>query len=86
VTVSVTEDSDYTGTFDVNPFDFYVRGPDGSHYDPGNTAGFVPSLDVVTLNPGETASGKVVFDIPATLAHGQLVYAPGDRAIVDWSF
>jgi hypothetical protein len=67
---------------DVNPFDFYVREADGSHYDP--TYGFEPALHDATLAPGERIRGKVTFDVPS--GHGTLVYAPASEALGEWEF
>ena len=70
-------------TFDINPYDFYVRGDDGAHYD-GAFASVEPDLHPVTLNAGEKVKGNVVFDIPSK--HATLVYAPGSSALSEWSF
>jgi len=74
------------GVFTVNPFDFYVRGPDGAHY--GNT--FMtnltpPELAATTLNPGEHATGCVVFDVPMKSGF-TLVYAPQGAEVGEWQY
>jgi hypothetical protein len=89
VTLTVTARATGSGTFDVNPFDFYVRGPDGQHYGYGEgnavMAGGDGGLDAATLNPGETVKGTVTFDVPDQ--HGVLVYAPGlGRALGSWTY
>lgn len=74
-------------TFDVNPLDFYVRLPDGTHVTSmdGSTY-FTDSgeLHAVTLTPGETIKGLVSFDV--TTGPATLVYAPGFTAIGEWHY
>lgn len=76
-----------TSTFDINPFDFYIRDSDGTRfeYGDGNAIGAIEGkeLDATTLNPGEQATGRIVFDAPASGAL-ELVYAPGLRALGSW--
>jgi hypothetical protein len=72
--------------FDINPFDFYVREPDGTHVEEQCCAQFGPELDAVTLAQGEKTAGAIVFDVKAT--HGALVYAPnsGETPVAEWRF
>jgi hypothetical protein len=73
-----------TGAFSLNPYDFYVRGADGSHFDHAY-ANFQPVLTAVTLNPDEPVKGNISFDVPAKT--GALVYAPGlGTALGEWQF
>jgi hypothetical protein len=43
-------------------------------------------LGYTTLAAGETASGKLVFDVPSR--HGQIVYAPNydGQPVAEWSY
>lgn len=89
VTLTVTAKATGSATFDVNPFNFYVRGSDGQHYEYGDgnsiEAGGDGDLNAATLNPGETVKGTVTFDVPDQ--HGVLVYAPAlGRALASWTF
>lgn len=71
--------------FDINPFDFFVRTPDGRRFDP--TVAYEapePSLDYSELNPGEKIRGYVTFDVPR--GHGEVVYAPQNRGLFAWAF
>ena len=74
------------GGFDVNPFDFYVRGDDGTHYDygEGNTLGISGDDDLngTTLTKGEKLAGKLVFDVPSR--HARLRTRFG--ALYEWAF
>jgi hypothetical protein len=89
VTVTVTSE---TNGFNVNDLDFYVL-ENGNHYQYGNgnsfdaTSGANNDLTTMNgLNSGESETGQLVFDVPAT--HGQLVYAPNYQGgpIAEWSF
>jgi hypothetical protein len=72
--------------FDINPLDFYVREPDGTHVEEQCCAQFGPELDAVTLAKGEKTAGTMVFDVKVT--HGALVYAPnlGETPVAEWRF
>ena len=76
-----------TQTFDINPFDFYLRDPAGNQWDAfdGNAVfeGTDTDLQATTLNGGETVRGTIVFDAPAEAA--KLVYAPGLRSLASWT-
>lgn len=88
VTFTITAKATATGTFDINPFDFYFRATDGRHLDltAGNAVEATrdDDLSATTLNPGETVKGTIVFDLPGT--HGELVYAPLSQALGSWNF
>lgn len=79
-----------TTSFDINPFDFYVLEPDGSHYDQSSGNALEnepdPQLNATSLNGGENVSGNVTYDVPAP--HGELVYAPNlnGAPVAEWSF
>ncbi|HEY5987039.1 MAG TPA: hypothetical protein VIV12_11790 [Streptosporangiaceae bacterium] len=81
----------YSGGFDVNPFDFYARAGH-RHYEQGNGNAFdaLPmsqnTMDAVTLNAGESTSGVIVFDLPSP--HGKIAYAPNFEGgpLGYWSF
>jgi Domain of unknown function (DUF4352) len=63
------------GGLDVNPFDFYVKSPNGFKTEDSTFADYWgPVLESATLNDGEHVSGTMVFDVPSR--HGQIVYAP----------
>jgi len=72
-------------SFDLNPFDFYVRTPDGQHLEAANGNAMFAlddgTLDAVTLTPGEHVKGIVPFDVPT----GRLtvVYAPQLEALAE---
>ena len=74
-------------TFDVNPFDFYLRDAAGNQWDAfdGNAVfeGTDNDLQATTLNSGETVRGTVVFDASAEAT--ELVYAPGLRSLATWA-
>lgn len=81
-----------SGSYDINPMDFYVK-IHGRHYDEGDGNAFEavadPSsaeLSYTTLNPGESTSGVLLFDVPSP--HGTLMYAPNYQggAIVAWQY
>lgn len=82
--VNVTADSG--ATFTYNALDWYVRGPDGAHYD-GTYAGDTDkALNSGVLNSGEHVAGTLTFDVPA--GHGTLVYAPNltTGSVAEWSY
>jgi hypothetical protein len=63
------------GGLDVNPFDFYIKSPNGfKTEDSTYSSEWGPTLESATLNKGEHVSGTLVFDVPSR--HGQIVYAP----------
>ncbi len=54
-----------TGPCDYNPFDWNVRGPDGTEYDQAFVSElFGQDLSSGTLQSGVPARGWVVFDVP----------------------
>lgn len=67
--------SDLSGQYDFNPL-YFKYLVNGNAYDisAGNaaTAGFDPSLDAGTLNPGQSTGGNVVFDVPQGRAEIQI--------------
>jgi hypothetical protein len=67
----------------LNPYDFYVRGDDGTHYDDAVVT-IGDSLNHGDLTPGEKIKGTVTIDVPDK--HGTLVYAPGSQALAEWKF
>ena len=75
-----------TDTFDVNPFDFYLRDAEGNKYDAfdGNSIGAFDRTEIhaETLNPKEQVKGTLVFDVPA--AAKEFVYAPMDQSLGIW--
>lgn len=76
-------------SFDVNPFDFYVRGADGGHYeDTTYSDAWGPTFESGTLHNGEHISGTMVYDVSPHATHGSLVYAPNfdGEAIASWSY
>jgi hypothetical protein len=60
----------------------------GHHYDADACCpdDFMPDLDYVQLNKGETAEGWMLFDVPAK--HGQIVLVNSfdNSKIAIWSF
>ena len=73
-------------SFDINPYDFYMRSDDGTHYGYGDGKVMYElgdnSLDAVTLNKGEKVKGEIVFDVPP--GDLELVYAPQATALAIW--
>jgi hypothetical protein len=83
VSFSVTEKA-ITNGVDYNLFEYYVRGPDGAHYNPGTIGTKDPAFNSGTLHAGEPVKGYVSFDAPA---HGTLVYSqPFSASVVEWKF
>jgi Domain of unknown function (DUF4352) len=75
------------GGVDVNPFDFYVKSPNGFHAEDSTYSdAWGPTFDSATLNKGEHVSGTLIYDVPSR--HGRLVYAPNldGEAIGIWEF
>jgi Domain of unknown function (DUF4352) len=76
--------------FEVNPYDFYIRGPDGARYEPNDgNAMWVesePEFHSATLAGGEKYTGFIVLDVPSK--HGEIVYSPGwsGSATAEWTF
>ncbi len=67
--------------FDVNPFDFFVRTPEGARVQP--TFGCEPAFNAATLGSGEKFQGCLTVDV----AHGNLVYTSGlfdSTSLVEW--
>ncbi|WP_248827755.1 hypothetical protein [Frankia sp. Mgl5] len=67
--------------FDVNPFDFFVRTPDGARVQP--TFGCEPAFNAATLGAGEKFQGCLTVDV----AHGNLVYTSNlfeSASLVEW--
>ena len=78
-----------TEVFSVAPFDFLVRYPDGSRIEYGDGSsgvfGYDDILDTADLNPGETLTGTVVFDVDPDVDGQQIVYTDLDgRALGAW--
>lgn len=74
-------------TFDINPFDFYVRDAEGNKFDYGDGAMYLSAdntLNATTLNPGEQVKGVLVFD--AGKATNEVVYAPMGQSLGFWKF
>jgi uncharacterized RDD family membrane protein YckC len=84
--VRVTSTSD---GFDISGIDFYAL-VGGSHFEIDNGNAYdAPGADReldATLNAGESTSGTLVFDVPAT--HGKIVYSPvyPGGPIASWTF
>jgi hypothetical protein len=91
VTVTAIADAAYTGGFDISTSDFYAL-VSGRHYDEGNGNAYGALSDMnselgyVTLAGGETASGKLVFDLPSR--HGEIIYAPNydGQPLAEWKY
>ncbi len=67
--------------FNVNPFDFFVRTPDGARVQA--TIGCDPEFNAATLGQGEKFQGCLTFDA----AHGTLVYTSGlltSTSLIEW--
>lgn len=80
----------YSGGFDYNPLDFYAKS-NGGHFEESNgnaydAPGADREMDSGTLSAGESATGTLVFDLPAP--HGTIKYAPNldGTAIGGWHF
>jgi hypothetical protein len=78
VHIKVNTAASVSDGFDINPLDFYALSG-RAHYDEGGGNAFEgprsgAELNASTLNAGETASGWLLFDLPAP--HGKIVYAP----------
>jgi hypothetical protein len=88
--VKVVVRPDFSGGFDVSSQDFYAKhGTD--HFDEGNGNAFEApgnsqDLSFSTLGAGETATGTLVFDMPAP--HGRIAYAPNlnGQALGYWRY
>jgi hypothetical protein len=88
VTVKIRDD--FTEGFDIYSGDFYAKhGTD--HFDEGNGNAFEApggskDLGFSNLGAGETASGTLVFDMPAP--HGRIAYAPNlnGQALGYWRY
>lgn len=75
-----------TDTFDINPFDFYVRDAQGNKFDYGDGTLYMDDrgINATTLNPKEQVKGIIVFD--AGKAAHEIVYAPLGQALGFWKF
>lgn len=78
VHITVRASANLTDGFDINPLDFYALSGH-AHFDEGDGNAFEGprgngELNATTLNADETASGWLLFDLPAR--HGRVVYAP----------
>jgi Domain of unknown function (DUF4352) len=86
-TVTIVATATGTQTFDINPFDFYLRDPAGNQWDAFDGNAIYEStdndLEATTLNGGEHVRGVIVFDAPTDAA--ELVYAPGLRSLATWT-
>jgi hypothetical protein len=72
-----------SGAFNINPYDFYIRAADGTHYS-GAFAQFEPALHAATLAPQEPIKGNLIFDVPDRT--GTVVYTSGFSALGEWKF
>ncbi|MGH3410067.1 MAG: hypothetical protein ACRDRJ_47365 [Streptosporangiaceae bacterium] len=78
VHITVRASTSLADGFDINPLDFYALSG-RAHFDEGDGNAFEGprsnrDLNATTLNAGETASGWLLFDLPAR--HGRVAYAP----------
>jgi len=88
--VQVKVKDDFTEGFDISSSDFYAKHRT-DHFDEGNgnaveAPGNSRDLGFSNLGAGETASGTLVFDMPAP--HGQIAYAPNlnGQALFFWKY
>jgi hypothetical protein len=76
-----------SGSFDINPAEFVVIGPDGQTYDDQTySETWGQSLPSTNVHQGQTRRGVIVFDVRAK--HGQVAYTPnfdGDPIAI-WSY
>jgi hypothetical protein len=76
--------------FEIGPYDFYVRGKDGSHTEDATfSTAWGASWDGGTLQRGEHQAGTIVYDVNNGARHGQIVYAPvsnGSTPVFEWSY
>ena len=92
VGVTATAFPTFTAGFDISTTDFYLLAKHGQHFDEGGGNAYDalsdPSqeLGYTTLAAGETASGKLVFDVPSL--HGWIVYAPNidGQPLAEWRY
>ena len=92
VGVTATAFPTFTAGFDISTTDFYLLAKHGQHFDEGGGNAYDalsdPSqeLGYTTLAAGETASGKLVFDVPSL--HGWIVYAPNidGQPLAEWKY
>lgn len=76
-----------SGSYDVNPFDFYVKSSNGFHTEDAEYLdSWGPSFESGTLHSGEHLSGTIVYDVPTK--HGKLVYSPNldSEPLATWTF
>lgn len=63
--------------FDVNAFNFYITGRDGSHSEDATfSSAWGASFSSGTIHNGERVDGTIVYDVPAGAAHGKFAYSP----------
>ncbi|HWI32895.1 MAG TPA: DUF4352 domain-containing protein [Lapillicoccus sp.] len=71
----------------INPFDFEILLPDGQHLDVAFVAGLpkdAPAdLDAADVNPGETITGSVPFDVPVGTPL-KVAYSPELEILGTW--
>jgi hypothetical protein len=90
VRIKVNAVDGLTSGFNINPLDFYALAG-RAHYDEGDGNAYEgpyseAELNATTLNAGETATGWLLFDLPAR--HGKVVYAPNlaGQPLASWAF
>lgn len=76
--------------FSAAPFDFLVRYEDGTRVEYGDGSsgiyGYDGILDFVDLNPDETITGIVVFDVDPAVTGGEIVYVDiSSRVLGAWT-
>lgn len=76
--------------FSAAPFDFLVRYEDGTRIEYGDGSsgiyGYDGILDFVDLNPDETITGIVVFDVDPAATGGEIVYVDiSSRVLGAWT-
>ncbi len=79
-----------SGSIDYNPYNFQLQAPDGSVYqaNSGNSydANADPELESGNLSEGQQVTGNIVFDAPASAAHGKILYKPSNEAFATWNY
>lgn len=92
VAVSVTMTAADGYSFTVDPFHFVAIGPDGRRFESGGGNSFLEipmgeMFDYTTLNPGQTVTATLHFDVPAE--HGKIGYLSGglDNSVIGtWKY
>jgi hypothetical protein len=78
----------HSGQYAFNPLYFKYQAQGSTTYDPlsGNasSAGFDPSLDSGTLNPGQTTRGFVTFDVPKGQGQDIQLTDPVGSVVGEW--